>query len=553
VVDSGLRLWVSRDAGATWCPTEEVFADEVRVDPHDPRGLYAVSDWGGVSHSDDDGATWTFSWFPTYQALSDSPFEGERFVVDPAVPDRLWVLGIEYYGLQYSIQRSDDAGDQFEEVVLPRGEPAGVFADPTDGGIYAYTFDRELWRTRSGGAEWELVRTGLTPAWPIFSVDAAGRVWFADDVGDLRVVDPATGMDRIVSVPGAAHSVRNDTSDPEHLFVWTEQEDLHESFDGGETWALVGPACPALPEGGQDRWWCVVSGDLGRVGPWRPVTGTLSLSTAGAGPAASLLVVPPDRPHELYVPQSDHVALSLDRGASFCPIEGRLLALDDEGILYAFGDVRARRTADGRTWDWIPTLDGLERLVGGEVLLAQAADGPVYSSSGGVSWDKVDRPRELRDAELPVATFGGKVLLTDPQNTFLAAGPPDTEQGWWSVPLEPCGGWSTVTFARLGDDLLAVGCPPDEPAHLVAIALDGTVREIELPVVPQSVTTVGSRVLLQTSTELGWYGPEGWDPLSLEVPIQGEGPVPTLYVGGTGDLLFGIQGSTGLLRASLER
>ena len=213
---------------------------DIEAVPGKPYSFYVAYATGGLWRTDNNGVTFEPLWdnMPT-------PVLGD-IAVDPQNPERLWVGTGEnnssrstYGGM--GVFRSDDGGKSFRYVGLGESDRIGrIVVDPRDGNrvfvavlgkLYTPGGPRGLYRTRDGGATWELVLDTSTP-------DFTGAI-------DL-VADP-----------------RN----PDTLYVATWQRSrrpwdfveggagsgVYKSVDGGDNWKRL--------EGGFPQ-----GGNVGRIG-----------------------------------------------------------------------------------------------------------------------------------------------------------------------------------------------------------------------------------------------------------------------------------------------
>ncbi len=150
-------LLVSRDAGSTWTPLTNAFgelprkaANNLAIDPSNPRILYAGTDTEGVWKSKDRGATW--------KRLPGSGINVQSLVLDPSDP-RILLAGVLGSGLL----RSDNAGGTWRQVKdLPATRVLALAADPgLPGTLWLGSEDRGVFRSRSSGRRWSPSREGL--------------------------------------------------------------------------------------------------------------------------------------------------------------------------------------------------------------------------------------------------------------------------------------------------------------------------------------------------------------------------------------------------------
>jgi len=236
------RLWLGAapgvlfrtdDGGATWAPVDGIVRHETRerwypgaggmcchsiaLDPDEPERMYVGISAAGVFRSEDGGESWTPANQGTAADFLPDPFPElgqcvHKLLVHPGRPERLWQQN------HCGVYRSDDRGDSWERLEgngLPSGfgfplaldhrEPDAAFVVPEESAENRLTPNGRLgvYRTRDGGASWELLGDGLPePAW-----GAAMREGFASDRLDL---------------PG--------------IYLGTQSGSLFVSPDAGDTW-----------------------------------------------------------------------------------------------------------------------------------------------------------------------------------------------------------------------------------------------------------------------------------------------------------------------------
>ena len=180
--------------------------------------IYAGISAAGAFRSEDDGETWT----PVNKGTAadfapDDPFPEvgqcvHKLLVHPEVPSRLWQQN------HCGVYRSDDRGDNWERLDgngLPSDFGFALMLDPRDPDA-AFTIPEEsamnrvasggrlgVWRTRDGGASWEVLTEGLPQ-----------QAW----VGVLREASAWDGLE------------------PNGLYFGTQSGSVLASRDGGETW-----------------------------------------------------------------------------------------------------------------------------------------------------------------------------------------------------------------------------------------------------------------------------------------------------------------------------
>ncbi len=168
----GLR---THRSGPAWQPGAGGMAvHTVLVDPSRPESMHVAISAAGVFRSDDAGATWR----PANRGLRSAGLPDEQAPVGHCVHritrhrDRPQVLFMQKH---WDVMRSDDGGDTWHEISgdLPSdfGFPIAVHAhEPDTVYVVPITSDSEhyppegrlrVYRSRSGGGEWEPLTAGL--------------------------------------------------------------------------------------------------------------------------------------------------------------------------------------------------------------------------------------------------------------------------------------------------------------------------------------------------------------------------------------------------------
>ena len=185
-------LFLTDDGGTSWEPVHSLLEDPTRerwqpgaggmcthsiqLDPSDPQRMYVGISAAGVFRSEDGGASWTPANSGTAaDFMPENPFPEvgqcvHKLLLHPAQPDRLWQQN------HCGVYRSDDRGESWERLEgngLPSGfgfplaldpeDPDAAWVVPEVGAENRVTCDGRLgvYRTRDGGASWELLTNGL--------------------------------------------------------------------------------------------------------------------------------------------------------------------------------------------------------------------------------------------------------------------------------------------------------------------------------------------------------------------------------------------------------
>ena len=169
---SGLR---KHSTGSKWQPgAGGMCLHTIIIDPTRPERMYVAISAAGAFRSDDNGSTWR----PINRGLKSEQIPDpdaevghcvHRIALHPSRPDTLFMQK------HWDVMRTDDAGDNWREVSgnLPTDfgfpieihphEPDTVFVVPIKSDQQHFPLDGKLrvYRSRSGGNEWEALTKGL--------------------------------------------------------------------------------------------------------------------------------------------------------------------------------------------------------------------------------------------------------------------------------------------------------------------------------------------------------------------------------------------------------
>jgi photosystem II stability/assembly factor-like uncharacterized protein len=222
---AGLR---GHGTGSAWQPgAGGMCLHTIVVDPNDPRRIFVAISAAGAFRSDDAGATWK----PINRGLHS------QYIPDPNAEVGHCVHRIALHRSRprtlfmqkhWDVMRSDDAGDSWREVSgnLPTDfgfvidvhahEPETVYVVPikSDGEHFPPEGKLRVYRSRSGGGEWEALTRGLPQ------------------------------KDCYVNVLRDAMSV--DDLDPCGVYFGTTGGQVYGSADGGDSWAPIVRDLPAV-------------------------------------------------------------------------------------------------------------------------------------------------------------------------------------------------------------------------------------------------------------------------------------------------------------------
>ncbi len=169
---SGLRL---HGTGAHWQPgAGGLCLHTIVLDPSNEERMYIAISAAGAFRTDDGGNTWT----PINKGLRSAQIPDQdaevghcvhHIAMHPAHPERLFMQK------HWDVMRSDNAGDQWREVSgnLPTDfgfpievhahEPETIYVVPITSDAHHFPPEGKLrvYRSRSGGNEWEALTKGL--------------------------------------------------------------------------------------------------------------------------------------------------------------------------------------------------------------------------------------------------------------------------------------------------------------------------------------------------------------------------------------------------------
>ena len=204
---SGLR---GHGSGSSWQPgAGGMCLHTIIVSPDDPKRIFVAISAAGVFRTDDGGETWS----PKNRGLHSEGIPASdaevghcvhRLALHSSRPDVL------YMQKHWDVMRSDDAGESWVEVSgnLPTDfgfaidvhahEPETIYVAPITSDSLHYPVDGKLqvWRSRTGGNEWEPMTNGLPQkdcyvnvlrdAMAVDSLDSCG-VYFGTTGGQVYV------------------------------------------------------------------------------------------------------------------------------------------------------------------------------------------------------------------------------------------------------------------------------------------------------------------------------------------------------------------------------
>jgi photosystem II stability/assembly factor-like uncharacterized protein len=210
---SGLR---GHGTGPAWQPgAGGMCLHTIVLDPHDPKRIFVAISAAGAFRTDDGGTTWR----PINRGLTSAQIPDPHAEVGHCVhrlamhPSRPAVLFMQKH---WDVMRTDDAGESWREISgnLPTDfgfaidvhahEPETIYVVPIKSDSEHFPLDGQLrvYRSRSGGDEWEALTNGLPQrdcyvnvlrdAMAVDSLDSCGvyfgttggQVYASSDAGD---------------------------------------------------------------------------------------------------------------------------------------------------------------------------------------------------------------------------------------------------------------------------------------------------------------------------------------------------------------------------------
>ena len=210
---NGLR---THPTSPSWAPgAGGLCLHTIKLHPTDPNRIFTAISAAGAFRSDDAGETWKTINHGLHSAQIPNPTAEvghcvHRLAMHPSRPDTLFMQK------HWDVMRTDDAGESWREVSgnLPTDfgfaidvhahEPETVYVVPITSDSHHFVMDGKLrvYRSRSGGEEWEALTKGLPQsdcyvnvlrdAMAVDSMDSCGiyfgtsggQVYASNDAGD---------------------------------------------------------------------------------------------------------------------------------------------------------------------------------------------------------------------------------------------------------------------------------------------------------------------------------------------------------------------------------
>ena len=221
----GLR---THESASSWAPgAGGMCLHTILLDPRDQRRMFVAISSAGTFRTDDGGATWR----PINRGLHSEEIPDpdaevghcvHRIAMHPSRPDVLFMQK------HWDVMRSDDAGESWHEVSgnLPSDfgfvidvhahEPETIYVVPIKSDSEHFPPDGQLrvYRSRSGGSEWEALTQGLPQ-----------RDCYVNVLRDAMAVDAL---------------------DPCGVYFGTTGGQVYVSNDAGDSWAPIVRDLPAV-------------------------------------------------------------------------------------------------------------------------------------------------------------------------------------------------------------------------------------------------------------------------------------------------------------------
>ena len=405
----GSGLFRSGDGGDSWIdvsqnpgfPTGPLGRIGVAVSPAKPGRVWATveSRERGLYRSDDDGETWEL--LTDNRDLQGRPWYYQHVFADPVDPDTVWVLN-------YSLWRSIDGGNTFEEVSAPHGDHHDLWIDPRDPQRMIEGADGGACVSFNGGDTWSTLYNQLTAQF--YRLDTDNRFpynVYATQQDNTAIMVPSAADDIAINWADC-RSVGS--SESGHIAAHPENPDV--VFSG---------AIGSAPGGGgvllrHDR----STGQTRIVTVWpEDYSGVGAKDMKHRFQWTFPILFSPHDSNTLYV-AGERVFKSADEGGSWTAISPDLTR-NDPSKLEASGGEITREATGGETYCTVQSL--AESTLEKGQLWAASDDGLVHlSRDGGASWQNVT-PAELTEWTListiePSHHESGKAYLAGTRYKF---------------------------------------------------------------------------------------------------------------------------------------
>jgi ligand-binding sensor domain-containing protein len=276
-------LYVTNDDGVSFQDVAAVF-DAITVilpDPSLDDRLYVATENGGVSKSDDHGATFadleslmpfdpvvhaiavdpsdssrvyfgtsfTFFWSDdageTVNASDTGPSDAADIIVDPSDPSRIYaVSGSSFAGGMFV---STDSGLSWAASGLSDVWSTSLVMDPAEPTrLFAGTYGSGLWRSEDGAASWLKASTGLSES-RVAELEIApdGELVLGGVYGGVFVSDDAASAWQRGGDGLTGAWVETIATSPSRIVVSSKGNAVFASADGGASWSFAGNGLPS--------------------------------------------------------------------------------------------------------------------------------------------------------------------------------------------------------------------------------------------------------------------------------------------------------------------
>jgi photosystem II stability/assembly factor-like uncharacterized protein len=369
----GSGIWKTTDGGDHWTelggglPPGPRGRIALAVAASDPRILYALvqhADSGGVYRTDDGGRSWR-----RVNALDPRPSYYSQIRVDPKDPDRVYVLGVEFYG-------SSDGGRTFVRMPTRPTYDVGVHSDyhalwidPANPRHFYLAGDAGLVETEDRGATYR--RIDNIPIGQFYAIGADDRVPY-------RIYG---GMQDVHSwmAPSASRNFMGIRAGQWKEIGFGDGTYMQPSHPAGEPLAVfVGS------NDGDIRRLDPETGDLLDVNPRAPEGETYRFDWD-----APILVSAHD-PHVVYL-GGNRLFVSRDRGSSWSATPDLTKAIDRDTLsLMGLAGSEATLSRNDGTGSFSEITTIAESPLTADVLWVGTDDGNIQvSRDGGGSWTEV--------------------------------------------------------------------------------------------------------------------------------------------------------------------
>jgi photosystem II stability/assembly factor-like uncharacterized protein len=452
-------LFRSDDSGATWTQTDfpSRATSSIVIDPRHPEIVYAIG-LGDVYRSDDGGSTWV----RRTAGLSEFAL---TLAIDPSDPDTLFA------GTTGGVFWSLDRGRQWTPAGAStlNGYVEAVAVDPTGARIHAGgTMDGEAFVSTDGGESWQpgtglsggcpqsaaaasepsvLYATGYGPSGPgpIAGESHAGAIFRSSDAGATWTTTAATGL----TLQDTIDMLAVDPTDPDVVygpgFLSAGVSVVLKTTTGGAVWQRLPTGIPryeritslAIDPGRADR---LVAGTT--AGVFESDDGARTWTAIGLGQRdLTAVAIDPNDPNRLWA-GSVGVFVTTDGGAHWT----RTLSLSSSEAISSFAD------DPGNPDHLFASTDGPATA---------SVHGVLESVDGGVTW--VERTQGLFVKRVNAVTLDASqpslLYAATPRGAFVSSDGAST--------------WARLDRGLLNTDLVTVAIATSSGVPTVSVGACG--------------------------------------------------------------------------------